>query len=119
MSIVSNNRKRPAFERFRKHLAFNKLHHDKAGAFVLADIVNRGDVRRAQRGGGSRFGEESFAAVGIILIGRGRNLSATWRPSLMSSARNTSPIPPAAESFAYRVVKYGSACHVKPRLNSQ
>jgi hypothetical protein len=57
--------------------------------------VDRGDVRVVERREQLRLALEAREAVGIGGDGCVRNLSATSRPSLVSRARQTSPIPPA------------------------
>ena len=46
--------------------AFEKLHHDKGLAVLLADIVNGADVGVVQCGGGLRFTPEASQGLGIV-----------------------------------------------------
>ena len=89
------DRQRPLRDARRQQLAFDVLHDDEVGAGVLADVVGDGDVRRAQHRGGARLVQQARAAFRIGFERGGRNFSATGRPSRTSSARYTSPMPPA------------------------
>jgi hypothetical protein len=44
----------------RERPSLQELHHDERVAILLADLMNRADVRMVQRGGGACFGLESF-----------------------------------------------------------
>ena len=62
----------------------------------LADVPQRGDVRMGQRGGGARVLEQARAAAPDRAAIAGATIfSATVRPTLVSRARNTSPMPPS------------------------
>ena len=53
-------------------LAFQQLHHDVVAAVLLADVIQRADMRVIQTGNGSRFALEPLvghAAVGSALRG--------------------------------------------------
>ena len=49
---------RPAADRVVQRLAVEEFHGDEAPALVLADFVNRADVRMVERGGRARFALE-------------------------------------------------------------
>ena len=70
-------------------------HCDERLAGVVADLVNRGDVRVIERAGSACLPQQ--AGRGFRTGGRvGRQeLSATRRLRFVSSARYTVPIPPA------------------------
>ena len=61
------HRKGPMRDARREHIAFDVLHDKEIAAFVLADVVDGGDVGRAQRGGGAGLGEQARAPLGVGL----------------------------------------------------
>ena len=64
-------RQRSSPDARRQHLALDVLHDEEVGALVLADVVDGGDVRRAQRRRGARLGQKSRAALLVVLrLGR-------------------------------------------------
>jgi len=67
--------------------AVEQFHCDERPAVVLADLVNRADVRVIQRGSGARLAREAVERSGRERQHLGRNLSATLRPSFVSVAR--------------------------------
>ena len=67
-------------------LAFEQLHGDKRAAFKFLDVINSADVRMVQRGRGARLAAEAFNGLRILRISSGRNFSATFRPSRVSTA---------------------------------
>ena len=76
--------------------AAHVLHDDEVDGAVRLDLVDRDDVRMVERGGGLRFLEKAApAACSSCIRSAGRTLMATSRPSRVSRARYTSPIPPA------------------------
>lgn len=78
-----------------ERVALEVRHDEEVGALVLADVIERADVRVIEGADRLGFAFEAFAAIGI---GRGcldRILMATVRFSLLSLARYTSPMPPA------------------------
>ena len=97
--------------RARQHLALDVLHHQEVGAFVLADVVDRGDVRRAKRRGGAGLGQEARAALGIGLRLGGEELER----DLAAEARVLGEIhvahAPGAEPVTYPIVLDGVADH--------
>ena len=79
---------RPYGNQFLQRLAFDIFHGDEDLAFVLADLVDGDDVGMVQCGRGLGFALEALSlASGSAVICRGRNFNATWRLSLVSSAR--------------------------------
>jgi len=66
--------------------AVQKLHGDEAFAFVLADFVDGADIGMVQGGSGPRLAPESLERLRVLRDILGRNLSATNRPSEVSSA---------------------------------
>ena len=77
-----------------QRLPVDELHCQKVNAVDLVDGVDGDDVRMIQRRYGARLALESRQAIGVAShLGR-ETFSATARPSLVSGARNTSPIPP-------------------------
>ena len=87
---------RPPGDRRCQRLARHELEHEKQLALILADLVQRGDVRVRERGGGARLLQEPLAAfAGSPATSAASTLIATVRPSRVSRARYTSPMPPA------------------------
>jgi hypothetical protein len=75
-------------------VAFKKLHGNEGAPILFVDFVNGADVRMIQGRGGLGFTAKVAEGVGFFAIESGRNLRATKRPSLRSSALSTIPIPP-------------------------
>jgi len=57
-----------------QRLALEKLHHEKTDARRLADVVQRADVRMAQRGNDARLALEALAELRIVGGVRRQNL---------------------------------------------
>ncbi len=57
----------------RERLAFDVLHHQKIGAVLVADVVERADVRMIQAGDGLCFALEALAQFGAIGEMSGQN----------------------------------------------
>jgi hypothetical protein len=76
-------------------VSFQKFGDEIRRAASFTNVVNRKNVRMIQRGDSARFLLEPPQPVRIFRKGFRQNLIATSRPSLVSLARNTSPIPPA------------------------
>ena len=81
---------KPGLERF----SFDRFHDDEGLTVVFADFMNRADVGMIQRGGSARLPFESRNSDGSWPNPSGRTLIATSRPSFLSLARYTSPMPP-------------------------
>ena len=64
---------RPAIVRLQR-LARHVLEHEEQLILILADLVERGDVRMRQRRGRARLLEEPLAPIGIGRDGRGQHL---------------------------------------------
>jgi hypothetical protein len=80
---------RTPFHPHRKILALGQLHDQETLTSGLLEAVDGSDVGVLERGQGPGFPFETGHAFGIIGI-----LRATSRPSLLSVARYTSPMPP-------------------------
>jgi len=59
-------RERPAPDPIRERLAFQVLHHEEVDVALLADVVQRADVRVIQRGDRLRFALEPVAPLRIV-----------------------------------------------------
>ena len=46
--------------------AVQQLHHDEMLALVLADVVDRADVRVVERRGGARLAPEAFERLAVV-----------------------------------------------------
>ena len=90
---------RPARDPLGERLALDEFQHQPAHAVGFFDAVDRADVRVIQRGEHARLALEARAPlrVGDVNAG-GRTLIATSRPSVVSCARYTSPMPPTPSS---------------------
>ena len=71
----------------RQRLALEMLHHQVGNAVVIAEIVNRANVRVRERRDGPGLPFETGAAAGIDGEAGGKTLTATVRPSRASWAR--------------------------------
>ena len=87
-------RERPAFDTRSKRLPFEILEYQVTDALVMADIVNREDVRMVQCGNGSPSRSNRALNAASDAISGGRTLTATVRSRRVSRALYTSPIPP-------------------------
>src|SRR5437773_2781164 len=74
--------------------SFQQLQGDEVLAFKLVDLINRADVGVVQRRSRARLAFEALSASESFASASGRNLSATLRPSLMSSGLVHTPMPP-------------------------
>ena len=66
--------------------SFEQLHRYKVLALMNSDFMHDTNIRMAQRSGGSRFAQESICRSRTVKNLGGRNFSATYRPSVVSSA---------------------------------
>ena len=90
------HRQLTAGEASRESFSLVVRHRDERPAVVIADLVDRGDVRMIERTGRARLPQQAGRGVADAdAVSGGRNLSATWRLRWVSSARYTVPIPPA------------------------
>ena len=81
-------RQRPAREPRAERLAVEILHHQELDAVLLADVVERADVRMVEPRDGARLALEPLPAVGLCGRSRGGStLIATVRPRRVSRAR--------------------------------
>ena len=69
-----------------QRLAFQVLHHQEVDAVLVADVVQRADVRMVQRGDGLRFALEALLHLGVLRKCGGSTLMATVRFSRVSVA---------------------------------
>ncbi len=67
-------------------LALQTLHHNKAGAAVLPEVVNRAIIRMIEGGSGAGSRWKRFRASRLWETSAGRNLIATVRSRRVSSA---------------------------------
>ena len=74
------------------------LHHDDIAALERGDIVNRTDVGAVQGRDHPGFALEAGAQLRSSLMPSDGSLRATMRPSRVSRALYTSPMPPAPAS---------------------
>ncbi len=88
-------RNRAGVELPAQRLAFQKLHDGVGDAVLVAEVVDREDVRMRERRDRLRLSLEPRERLGIRRDARGSTLIATSRSSFVSRARYTSPIPPA------------------------
>ena len=89
------NRDRAARDALREVITLDEFHHEGVHAPGLLEPVNRGDVRMVQGRERLRFALEPCQAFGRKRMRLGGFLIATWRPSVVSVARYTCPIPPS------------------------
>ncbi len=105
------DRQRPAGGARREHVAFDVLHDEEVGALVFADVVDRGDVRRAQRRGRPGFGEKARPPLGVGPLRRGQELER----DVTAKARVFGTVDLAhaasAEALAYPIVLNGGSDH--------
>ena len=78
-----------------KSRPLDQLHDERTGTVGFLDTVNRGDIGMIQRRERTRFAIEPGQALRILSEASGRTFIATSRPSFVSRARYTSPMPPA------------------------
>ena len=88
-------RDRSAGDAIGERRPFDQLQHQRAHTSGLFEAVDGADVRMVQRREDLRLALEARQAVGSRANASGSILSATSRPSLVSRARHTSPMPPA------------------------
>ena len=86
---------RPRREALGERLALEQLHHQVVGVALAADVVERADVRVVERRDRAGLALEARAHLGRAARCGGSTLIATSRPSRVSRARYTSPMPPA------------------------
>src|SRR5439155_24164960 len=90
----------PGLQVRREGVAFHKLHRDVRPMLGgLADLMNNAYVRMIERGNGLASVMKRWRRRGSLARSRGSSLRATCRSSFVSSARKTSPIPPAPSGF--------------------
>ena len=84
-----------AFQAGVERFALEQRHGQVGDAVVLADLVDGDDVVVLDAGGGAGFAQEAFAVLGVGGEGGSMVFRATLRCSSVSSARKTTPMPPA------------------------
>ncbi len=91
----------------RQELPFHVLHDEEHRACVLTDIVDGGDVRRAKRRGGTGFGHQTPAPLGIVLQRGQQELQRdrTTQADILGQIHFAHPASP--EPFAHAVVLDG------------
>ena len=85
-----------------QRLALQQLHGNERVAVGFVNVIDCADVRMIQRRGGASFAFETLQSSGSLDSSLGRNFSATKRPSFVSSALYTTPIPPPPSSSRMR-----------------
>ena len=83
MSRHSASDSRDSLQAVEERLAFDELHDDVRPAVVLADFVDRADVRMIERGHGARLAQHAPLGSGSRPTLSGRILMATRRPSVL------------------------------------
>ncbi len=79
-----------------QRFSLDQFHHQEVDAVVLADVVQRADVRMVQCGDGLGFALEARTELRVgQRVSVDRTLIATVRSRRVSRALYTSPIPPA------------------------
>jgi hypothetical protein len=86
-------------------LSFKKFADQKRRTVVRANVMDSQDVRMVQRRNRARFLFETPQPVGIIRQPSGSTLIATSRPSRVSRARYTSPMPPAPSEQRFHTAR--------------
>ena len=71
---------------FPKSFAFEVLHRNEGTALMFADFVNGADVGMIQGRSGTGLAAKTFECLRFPARSSGKNLSATKRPSWVSSA---------------------------------
>ena len=61
---------RPMRQQLAQGLPLEQLHHEVRSALVLADVVDRADIRVVQRGSGACFGAKPLEGAGVHQIVR-------------------------------------------------
>jgi hypothetical protein len=85
-------------------LPFEILHDDEGLAFMLADLVNRADVRVVQHRGGARFAFETFESLRVQGEAVGQELERYKAAELGVLGLVDHAHPSAAELFQNAVV---------------
>ena len=88
----------PSCDTIGQRLAFDELEHERAdragGGHVVFHAVDGGDVRMIERASTRASRSKRASRSGSAVSDAGRILIATSRPSVVSRARYTSPMPP-------------------------
>ena len=92
------HRDRAVREALRQILAFDEFEHEGPRRANLLEAVNLRNVRVIERGERLRFTLEAGEALRVVDERLRQDFSATSRPSRVSRARYTSPMPPAPRS---------------------
>ena len=94
--------------------AFHQFHDEEGSAFVLADVVDRADVRVIQRGGRPGFGSEPFHGRQIIgqVLGHELECHGTAQTDIFGSVHDAHPA--CAELADDSIVGDGLSQHAGP-----
>jgi len=76
-------------------LTVEERQRDKGLSIGFVDLVDRTDIRVIEGCGGPSLSLEALPGFRITKECGARNLRATKRPSFVSSALNTTPMPPS------------------------
>ena len=92
----------PALDEAADREPFEPLHRDERLSVVLAELVDGADVRMLERRGEACLPLEPGEPLARAAASLRRSLMATSRPRRMSSARNTTPMPPSPRQSSSR-----------------
>src|SRR5215472_3802307 len=94
-----------------ERLPFEILHDDEGLAFMLADLVNRADVRVVERRGGAAFALKAFECLRVRGNAVGQELEDDVPAELCVFSLVDYTHPSAAELFEDTVMQNGLADH--------
>ncbi len=112
-------RQRAGREERLERLPLEQLHRQEALFFVLAEIVDRADVRVVQRGSGAGLTLESFDRGRIVRQFRGEELQRDMSSEAQILGSIDDAHAAAADLFDHAIVRDGSADHrLTPRWST-